>query len=1825
MLTLTHLGGLIRLYGNKAVPTGIYGDRSQPFKNRHTMKHIPTLLLALLLAAPVATAQTLTTYTATSAPGEWQSIAQTGTLLASVTGDYGTQTLALPFDFMFGQSDYPQGTTITVRADGFVVMRGSSGGHAALNYWSQPSSSIISPFPLKDGQLVGAGSGCWWQLTTGDDGDPMLVIEWRGLHRYPSYPVTSAETDLDNFNYQLRLHASGDISAVYGHMQSGVPSDTLFNFILTDGATMMGSYMDQNSLRGTWDSVVACSSCVPGYRQGNNWVMIAANNLAGCPDSGTVVTWHRPQPPCPRPTAIAVSAIAHDTALLSWTPNEVDGSYVRIQWDTADFTPGTAGHHLQLYGGDTMHLSGLTPNHQHWLYMRSDCGADSSEWHGVQFTTPCAPLSHDELPLTEDFEDLAEGYTKLWGGCSGNMVYVKDMQVFEGRPNMALRGSNNVWFRLPPVDSVRTTVLRFNGHGPFSGSSNVTVQVGVMDDPFDIGSLQVQQTFTVNQNSWQEYVVPMAAYTGPGNTVAVKWTASNWFFLDDLTLEVFDGCLPVESVSASQVGQHTAQVGWTAYVPAEGGYRVVWYPAGQEWLADSLTTTTDSALLAGLAAGTDYVVGVRALCSDTSASELTTTTFRTRCALPLPLTEDFEASLALPDCWGATSMTTTHSTGSYTPAVPEVMAATGGHVVKLSSQYTSTYHYERGILLLPFVDTVVNRLRLTFDYRVERFPGLMSLMVGVIPGDDDIDHFIPLDTIRPYDSLWHSYTVETGAVPVAEGRLVLMQHSTGSHEYVPGYWRDLGYVDNVHIEALPACDRPAAVWFTHITSSSVLVHWQENNGVGMYRVSCGGNTYTVNDTVLHLTGLVPGITYTVGVRRLCDDGWTASRNAVFTSACEPIAALPYREDFESWVNGELDRCWLRHIDGIQGSNVSAASHSFIASTSGSRLLCLQATNYSVDPQPYDAVAVLPETGIPLGGAAIGFEVGAFYSTPSNIVLELGLMTDGGDASTFEPLDTVPVTSEWSYYEHAFAPTDSGRLALRMHVSTSSQRVFIDNLGLFAATGCQRPTAVTVDTVTQHTATVTIADSNAMGHYRLYWSWNYGHDTDSMDVDAFTATITGLVAGRYFTVHAATRCGSALSHIVSAEFTTDCDTLLRDELPYTEPFTTSTLSHCWSVLPATTYLVNIDTTHHGTSGFSLLMSVYSSTPKAYLLMPPMDTLAGVDLTFWLCSRWNNNAMLTVGILSDPQDSSTFTPIAMIPAVNTWTEYQIELGPYSGLGHHVAFRTDCMDTSWSSALVYLDDVTLSQTLPCSRPDSVWVDTVGATTATLSISDAGHAGRYRLLLTTTQGTTTLIVDLDSTQTVNQVDLSALVPATDYTVNVSSVCYDGSITFGIGTQFTTLCAPMPLPYRQGFEEQTIGQTPRCWQVASGTVYVANTGLFGDRSLSAYAPDSVDLIEFATAELTGGPDSLSVSFYVIASQGYIDSHYIHTPMDTRMQIFSSLADSLVLLYDDSVAYGSYSSAWQQVQADIPPLAPGSRLLFRFHRTAGSNRAMTLRMDELVVGTYIAPPICDAIEQLWADSIGYTQATVGWTPQGDESRWEVYLRGEGTNQTFTTDSTSLSFTTLAPGTRYAFLVRPLCNDTLTGPWSDTLWFTTTACLQVADVTVAAAGDSAVVSWRLTDAQSAWEIVYGTAGFTEGFGQTVLVSGPVLDSGVTVSHTIGGLQPGETYDLYVRALCDEHLRSVWSMRQQFTMPTVGIEAVRPTALTLQPNPTSRYLVLGGLQVAEAVELYDACGRTCGRWTADGPTLTLDLEQLPVGVYLLCATAEGGRRTARVLKR
>lgn len=106
-----------------------------------------TLILAICLPW-VANGQKLVDYTVTTGTTTYSSIADNGgTLLSSVTGDGGSQTVALPFDFTFGETTFTSGTTLTVRADGYLYFGSSNPGHSSKTAWTSTSNyQVIAPF-----------------------------------------------------------------------------------------------------------------------------------------------------------------------------------------------------------------------------------------------------------------------------------------------------------------------------------------------------------------------------------------------------------------------------------------------------------------------------------------------------------------------------------------------------------------------------------------------------------------------------------------------------------------------------------------------------------------------------------------------------------------------------------------------------------------------------------------------------------------------------------------------------------------------------------------------------------------------------------------------------------------------------------------------------------------------------------------------------------------------------------------------------------------------------------------------------------------------------------------------------------------------------------------------------------------------------------------------------------------------------------------------------------------------------------------------------------------------------------------------------------------------------------------------------------------------------------------------------------------------------------------------------------------------------------------------------------------------------------------------
>ena len=145
---------------------------------------------------------------------------------------------------------------------------------------------------------------------------------------------------------------------------------------------------------------------------------------------------------------------------------------------------------------------------------------------------------------------------------------------------------------------------------------------------------------------------------------------------------------------------------------------------------------------------------------------------------------------------------------------------------------------------------------------------------------------------------------------------------------------------------------------------------------------------------------------------------------------------------------------------------------------------------------------------------------------------------------------------------------------------------------------------------------------------------------------------------------------------------------------------------------------------------------------------------------------------------------------------------------------------------------------------------------------------------------------------------------------------------------------------------------------------------------------------------------------------------------------------------------------------------------------------------------------------------------------------------------------------------------------------------------------------AVVKWRNTVVPDKWMIEYGEAGFVRGRG----IRAAVTDSIIALT----GLNPGTTYDLYVRSECGDTATSFWAFLQ-FTTDTVtphdySIDEVYASRVKVSPNPANGYCTveLDGVSVSQ-MTLYDITGRVEETRKVTGESINMVLPR--VGIFIV----------------
>ena len=239
--------------------------------------------------------------------------------------------------------------------------------------------------------------------------------------------------------------------------------------------------------------------------------------------------------------------------------------------------------------------------------------------------------------------------------------------------------------------------------------------------------------------------------------------------------------------------------------------------------------------------------------------------------------------------------------------------------------------------------------------------------------------------------------------------------------------------------------------------------------------------YPFDTTYSFSTPLLPSTIYNVRIANMCTNGDTSYwRTVTFKTACAPIPAVPFTENFDTYGTGSASNypdCWTKL------STYTSGTTPYISSTNyqgvGSLYFYVgSATQYNM--------AIMPPIDelIPINTLQVSFAYRASNATDRLIV---GVMDDFTDANTFTPIDTVyPVTGNASTWDERIVTFDNYQgtgtyIAFKNEYTTTYAYAYVDNVTVDVISTCTKPTDVIITNYSTEGADV-------------YWTPGAGEDS-----------------------------------------------------------------------------------------------------------------------------------------------------------------------------------------------------------------------------------------------------------------------------------------------------------------------------------------------------------------------------------------------------------------------------------------------------------------------------------------------------------------------------------------------------------------------------------------------------------------------------------------------------------------------------------------------------------------------------------------------------------
>ncbi|MBR4535499.1 MAG: fibronectin type III domain-containing protein [Bacteroidales bacterium] len=802
------------------------------------------------------------------------------------------------------------------------------------------------------------------------------------------------------------------------------------------------------------------------------------------------------------------------------------------------------------------------------------------------------------------------------------------------------------------------------------------------------------------------------------------------------------------------------------------------------------------------------------------------------------------------------------------------------------------------------------------------------------------------------------------------------------------------------------CYPPVNVAISQIVGTSALVSWEEAfYGADSYTVkySAAGeenwNTQIVDGTCLMLSGLLPTTAYEVMVYSNCDLGTADTIERNFTTHCM-AGGDPFTE-------GTISTYYIpvnNYYNYTYSQQIFLASEMGGASTIDSIAFEYEYTDASTGKS--NVVIYLGHTSQSSFSASSNYiplsELTQVYSGSLNcqqgwntFVFSTPFQYNGTDNLVLAVDDN---SGDYNGYAYTFLAHDAGaKRTIYIHNDynnpdpaapgtygeTTSDR---SNVKFFIP--CDNTvTCIAPNAYTNEVSTSSITINWVSGSTETSWEMEYQNENDTNWTHVGSVTspyeLTGLDANTAYNIRIRSNCGGGdYSNWTLTSCRTECSVITS--LPYTENFDSygtggDAFPFCWDRFDSNSdlmpYIYDGGYQSTGSMYFYANNGIYNMaiTPE-FDASIPLNTLRA---SFMYKATYSSDRLL-VGVISDPEDASTFVAIDTVypdpTSVSAWVEKEVDFSGYDGTGaRYIAFKNQYVS---NFAYAYIDNLSINTITNCQKPSALTVSNIDLTSATLSWTEGDDETEWDIEygpVGFTHGNGTIVHASGIPY-----DLIGLTANTPYDVYVRADCGGGEVSDWAltPTTFTTLSC--------NAEEQ-----------CEYTVILGDS--YGDGWNEAYMTVIQEGTTVATLQ--------AINHELTSTQTYDTLHlYLCSDMPTQVVWHSGVYDG-----EASILFFSHDGAVLFSLEDLSSIS--TNILDTFTTNCSGC---------FVPGNLSAIPSGDA-----------TSATISWTIGDEESSWILEYQAAG-DSIWTTETISgtpgFVINGLTPSTLYNVRVKSDCGD-----------------------------------------------------------------------------------------------------------------------------------------------------------------------------------------------------